>query len=107
MPVVPRSSQFEGALPPAGGDQVRGCSSRSSKERAPPVRAGLLTPGTGRWCLGVTRVPRVGSRGTAGKLRVDSAEDLPADHGGNRRADLVVWSPTNRPIAIELQHSAP
>jgi hypothetical protein len=35
-----------------------------------------------------------------------SVEDLPADHGSDRRADLVVWSPTNRPIAIELQHSA-
>ena len=37
---------------------------------------------------------------------LESVEDLPADHGGDRRADLVVWSPTNRPIAIELQHSA-
>jgi hypothetical protein len=37
---------------------------------------------------------------------LDSAEDLPADHGSDRRADLVVWSSTNRPIAIELQHSA-
>jgi competence protein CoiA len=37
---------------------------------------------------------------------LESVEDLPAQHGGDRRADLVVWSPTNRPIAIELQHSA-
>jgi hypothetical protein len=37
---------------------------------------------------------------------LESVEDLPADHGSERRADLVVWSPTNRPIAIELQHSA-
>jgi hypothetical protein len=37
---------------------------------------------------------------------LESVEDLPADHGGDRRADLVVWSPANRPIAIELQHSA-
>jgi competence protein CoiA len=37
---------------------------------------------------------------------LDSVEDLPADYGGDRRADLVVWSPKNRPIAIELQHSA-
>jgi len=37
---------------------------------------------------------------------LESVEDLPADHGSDRRADLVVWSPTNRPIAIELQHSA-
>jgi competence protein CoiA len=36
---------------------------------------------------------------------LDSVEDLPANHGGDRRADLVVWTPTNRPIAIELQHS--
>jgi hypothetical protein len=35
-----------------------------------------------------------------------SSEDLTVDRRNDRRADLVVWSPTGRPVVIELQHSA-
>lgn len=37
---------------------------------------------------------------------LESSEDLTVDRRNDRRADLVVWSPTGRPVVIELQHSA-